>query len=31
MYLSAIRAGVGNYDDGEGHYIFTFTLEGHNA
>ena len=23
------NSGVGNYDDGEGHYIFTFTLEGH--
>ena len=25
------RSGVGNYDDGEGHYIFTFTPRGHYA
>ena len=27
----ASTTGVGNYDDGEGHYILTFTLEGHYA
>ena len=24
-------AGVGSFDDGKGHYMFTFTLEGHYA
>ena len=24
-------SGLGNYDDGEGHYIFTFTTRGHYA
>ena len=32
-YLLGIKAipGVGNFDDGEGHYNFTFTPEGQNA
>ena len=31
LQLQNIMPGVGNFDDGEGHYIFTFTLEGHYA
>ena len=28
---NSLRSGLGNFDHGEGHYIFTFTLEGHCA
>ena len=30
-FHSISKAGVGNFVDGKGHYIFTFTLEGHYA
>ena len=28
---ASAKSGVGNFDDGEGHSNFTFTLEGHYA